>query len=218
MFAALNQAVIVGLLALVGIFITSMLAPMVQGWVKGKVEADAIKDAAERDAAERLHVKIEHEQEAADRRAEKQQDWDRQDLVADRAAKAAKDLLESQVLLAKQQADAAALLVINTQSVTAQLKVIDAGQQINHLLLNSEKTAGMKRELVAEQRTVALLTELAALHRSMGHEPTPETLAAIETSRATIRNLAAELDERAEQQKLADAHIAKQGDARLPAV
>ena len=74
MFAAVSDVVLIGLIGLVSVFITSMMAPMVMGWVKGRVERDAIADAAKQAEADRQHVKIEHAQEAEDRRAEKQQD------------------------------------------------------------------------------------------------------------------------------------------------
>jgi len=206
MFAELDPAVIGALIAVV---ITSMLAPMMMGWVKGLAERDALQRTAERAEMAKVQARAVHDQEAADRRLEKQQDWDRQDIVAERAAEAARSLLASQVLISDQAKAAAKALAEGTAVITDQLKVLDGGQKVIHGLVNSTLTASMQADLDGKR----LL--LLALRRNVELEPaSQETQDLILITEAKIAALLTALAEREEQQRIVDAQIQKQSNDR----
>lgn len=116
----------------------------------------------------------------------KKEDWERQDKVAAQAAEAARLLLASNERVAR-----------TAEFTNGKLDVI-------HTLVNSNFTAAMQAEYDA---TIALLTtmqEIVELKRKAGDEPSPETIAAIEATKAKIAKLRIALDERLRQAKLAE--------------
>lgn len=171
--------------AIIVALIVSCVAPLLMGWVSGERKKTAVLEATAK-------AKQERDQEAADRRADKQQDWAREDIVAERVEQAAKDLAAANAGFANQ------------------LKVIDDQGKINHILLNSNMTRAMQAELDAKR----LL--LLALRRLAGSDTEAEEDAAlILVTEAKVAELEKDLAERAVQQKTVDAELAKQAAARL---
>jgi len=193
--------------AVVVAIIVSILAPIIMGWVKGQAEKEAVLKAADQAKAEKAEANAQRAQDAADRRAEKEQDWARQDLVASRAETAAGQLLESQALLAKQAETAARVLAHNTESVADRLDVLADGQIVIHALVNSNMTAAMQAELDAKHAL------LLALRRNAELEPvvTQDSKDLIVVTEAKIVSLEEQLVERAGQQALVDAQLKEHG-------
>lgn len=69
-------------------------------------------------------------------------------------------------------------------------KVTDQKLDIIHKLVNSNLTNVMKSELSAVERELALLHEVAEMHRSNGREPTPEMRATIAATEQRVADLA----------------------------
>jgi hypothetical protein len=65
-----------------------------------------------------------------------------------------------------------------------------------HGLVDGAFTAAMRAELDATRRELAMMREVVAIKQAAGHEPTVETLAAIEATNAKILALAAQLADR----------------------
>lgn len=115
------------------------------------------------------------------RRAEKVEDWRRQDLVADRVARAAEVLEE------------------RTSGTDAKLDQLhEQGVEI-HALVNSNMTSAMRAELDAIERELLVLEELTAMKKAAGHPVEPRTHDAIEVARARIAELGASLQDRMSQ-------------------
>ena len=133
-----------------------------------------------------LHRK-DKEQEAEQRRAEKQQDWDRQDAVAEQAEKAAALLLDENRKVA-----------IAAARQGAQLKQI-------HTLVNSNLDASKRAELVALEGQATVLKRLMDVNAAAGKAPTDDDLAELDAVKLAAEKLRSELAERVEKGKVADA-------------
>jgi len=159
-------------------------------------------------------------------------DYERQDLVAAKAAQAARDLAESQreiaqvaaeaarLLLAKQEetvraqqdvaaqaAEAARLLLANNERVARTQTETNGKLDVIHTLVNSNMTAAMQSEFDAVTRELAMMREVASLKQAAGHKPDAATLAAIEATEARLHELDANLADR----KRAQDNVGKQG-------
>jgi hypothetical protein len=161
------------------------------------------------------------------RRAERKEDYDRQDAVAAQAAEAARLLAEQQTDIARKVRENAVMASRATEEVAAKAdeaarllldenrKVADRADQtiekldIIHTLVNSNMTAAMKAEMDATVRELALMREIVAMKKTSGQEPSVETLAAIEATGAKIAELSASLSDRIEATKAA----AKSGES-----
>ena len=112
-------------------------------------------------------------------RANKREDWRRQDLVA-------------------------SMLVNSSQAVTVQLDGLKAGQKEIHTLVNSDMTAARNAEL--EQTEVALLAleEIVTLKLATGVQSTEAAHAKIDATKARITELKLILADRAAAQATAD--------------
>lgn len=119
----------------------------------------------------------------------RREDWARQDRVADRAAETAE------------------LLLANNQAVADTAEVTNNKLDVIHTLVNSNMTAALQGELDSTRANLATLRELIALRVSQGQEPNNDTLAALATLEAKVKKLAANLSDRLEQTKVADAQI-----------
>lgn len=135
-------------------------------------------------------------------RKSKEQDYRRQDEVAARletrqdaqaakAAEAARDLIESNKLVADAAKEAAQITV-------ARLDVI-------HTLVNSQMTAAIQSELDATEREVVLMREVIGLNSVAGRSPTEESMGAVMATEAKIRELRVTLAERHRQDAIAKA-------------
>lgn len=120
------------------------------------------------------------------RRKEKLQDWQREDRVAEEAAKAAK-LLAKNTAQASRSAERAEVGAARSEAKLDQI----------HTLVNSNLTAALNAELNA---TVALLENLVA-----ADEPGSEVR--IDKLRATVAELRANLEDRLKQTALAEEQL-----------
>jgi hypothetical protein len=129
--------------------------------------------------------------------ASKRQDWDRQDEVAARAAKATEDLLTAQqgVVTGVVQANETLTEVAEVTKVT-------------HALVNSDKTAQMREKRDSMAKTLLLTRELADLKGTLGKPPSDDLLAAMTKDQTDIDTLDKAIEERLKEQHLAEEQIA----------
>lgn len=135
------------------------------------------------------------------RRAEKQEDYKRQDDVATQAAEAAKLLAARQDDAAAKAAEAATLLLAANERVAKDTKITNGKLDVIHGLVNSNMTAAMQAELDARRENLALLLEVVEMKRAAGHEPNSETLLLIGAAKGKIAELEAGLSDRLKQSK-----------------
>jgi len=114
------------------------------------------------------------------RRREKELDWKREDLVAQR--------LEDQV-----------------REATRIAALSDSKLDQIHTLVNSNMTEARQGELDASRRELAQLKINVRLLERLGNDVPPDAIKIIEFTKQTIRKLEHELDERNKQTKLAEA-------------
>jgi len=129
------------------------------------------------------------------RRADKREDWRRQDEVAARVTEATRQALA----VAREAAAAVAV-------TSGKLDVI-------HTLVNSNMTAAMQAELAATVRELASLREIVNLNRAAGREPSAAALAAIGAAEVRVRELEAALRDRLQAQATVDHQLAQHGPA-----
>jgi hypothetical protein len=155
-------------------------------------------------------------------REDRQADWDRQDEqernrrdaadeVAVLAAKAATDLAVSQKRIAttaeaaRVQAAKATTLLAQNNELVAQTSGDISGQLTQiHTLVNSDMTKAMQDQYDAVESKLVMMREIVDLKQSLGHEPTPATLAAITATETKLTRLASELEDRAKAQERAN--------------
>jgi hypothetical protein len=137
------------------------------------------------------------------RRAEKIEEYARQDLVTARTQEVAKQAAEAASLLAARQDDAAAqaaiaakLLLAANERVAASAKATNNKLDTIHTLVNSNMTAAMQSELDATVRELAVMMELIELKKGMGTHPSVDTLAALKSANDKIVELGAVLRDR----------------------
>lgn len=123
------------------------------------------------------------------RRAEKVEDWKRQDEVA-------AQLLERQDAIAAQTAEAARLLVASDKRVADTARETQAQLKVIHTLVNSNLTASMQAALDAQVSLLAALLEIVDLKGKSGFAPTTDALATVESTKAKIAELQAVLLDR----------------------
>jgi len=128
------------------------------------------------------------------RRAEKLEDWARQDAVAEQAAEAATLLLAANERVAG-----------NTEEQSRKLDDLRDGQQIIHTLVNSNVTREMEARLEGTRREIAGLKEIVELRKAAGQVPTKEALAAILVAEETVHSLEVDLADRRRQQEVVEA-------------
>lgn len=105
------------------------------------------------------------------RRAEKQEDYKRQDAVAEAAKQA--------------------VTAVNHASEISTVK-LDA----IHALVNSNLTAVMKAELDATVRELRLMKEVIRLNRALGQEPTGEVLQSLAEAETNVSTLKSRIETR----------------------
>lgn len=139
----------------------------------------------------------EAESKAEQRRLDKQEDYDRQDQLAERQTKALG-------AVADQASKAAELLVTSNAMVAATAE--KQGVQLTqiHTLVNSKMTESMQNELDSERRGLVLLEKIVRLAQAAGDPPGPADAVAIGSSRARIAELEARLADRLKQTDPAD--------------
>jgi hypothetical protein len=138
------------------------------------------------------------------RRAEKAQDWARQDQVADRAAAQAKAAEERQNAVAAQAAEAARLLLAANAEVAAVARQtaesVDGKLNQIHELVNSNLTSALEDQLLAREQLVVMMRERPVT--------SPEARRALEDMEAKVAELRAKLADRAKQTVVANAQVA----------
>ncbi len=141
------------------------------------------------------------------RRAEKLEDWAREDRVAAQAAEAARLLLAANERVARTAADTNARVARTAARTDAKLDAI-------HTLVNGGLTAAIQAEYNATVRQLALMREVVELRRVAGRtpsEPSPEAVAAIEATAARVDELRTALADRAAQTDIAEDNLDASG-------
>lgn len=123
------------------------------------------------------------------RRQEQQENYNRQDVVAARLA-------ARQDAMATKAADAAILLASNTEKVATSTALTNKKLDVIHTLVNSSMTAAIQAEMEATVRVLALLEEVISLNNAAGRAPSVESLAAVESTKKRIAELASSLADR----------------------
>lgn len=131
---------------------------------------------------------------------EKAQDYARQDVVANRASEASREMLARQDAATAAQEDATRVATIARQQSLAL-------QQATHTLVNSSYEAVLKAELEATKRELAALREIMALKSASGHQPGVEALSVIETAERRISELVVILANRKRKDELVQAQL-----------
>lgn len=139
-------------------------------------------------------------EEAALRRQEKLEDWARQDAVAER-------LSNRQDAIAAQTQETAELLLQNNKDVAITARAANTKLDVIHTLVNSNMTAALQGELDSARANLATLRELIGLRVAQGQEPDEDTRVALKALEDKVGRLAANLHDRIEQTKVADAQI-----------
>jgi hypothetical protein len=132
------------------------------------------------------------------RRAEKMQDYKRQDEVAERAALVAEKAEQAAQLLVEDNKRVASLAAAAALKTTGQLEKI-------HTLVNSNMTAAMQAELDATTREAAMMRIVIGLRAEKGDPPSPDATAALARTDQRIGELRAALEDRHEAQAKVDA-------------
>lgn len=146
------------------------------------------------------------------RREEKQEDWARQDKVAEQAERAAALLLERQDAVAAQAAEAASLLLDANERVAETAAVTNGKLDVIHTLVNSNMTAAMQAELDATVRELAMMHEVIDMKRAAGAEPSVAALAAVEATATKIDELQVTLADRLKQNEKVEALVEREGE------
>jgi hypothetical protein len=139
------------------------------------------------------------------RRADKLEDWARQDAVAAQAQEAAALLLEQQRKTTVQTEEVARLAAENSATTQEQLDAIAAQGKIIHELVNQKLTTITEQALAAFRAVLELLEAGLARERSLGLSPSPASLKRVEDTKQSIGDLEKTLDQRAVNQASADA-------------
>ncbi len=123
------------------------------------------------------------------RTAEKKLDWEREDLVAEKAA------------------EAATLLLAANERVAETAKVTNGKLDQIHTLVNSNMTAAMRAELEATIEKLKLMRQIVARDKADNIKVLPEALKAIKNVEAKIGELQASLNDRLKQTEIAESRL-----------
>jgi hypothetical protein len=137
-----------------------------------------------------------------ERRADKREDWERQDAVAAKAEAAATAAATAATLILDANEKQARAIEEARAETNGRLDVI-------HTLVNSSMTAAIQAELDAITRELGMMHEIIALNTAAGRHPTAEVLGAIEATKLKIEELTKTLIDRAEQTRLAEQQQAR---------
>jgi len=145
------------------------------------------------------------------RRAEKLEDWARQDAVAVQAAAAATLLLAEQ-RATKARTDEVAVMAAQAASlVEIQLAELKVQGDTIHTLVNSDMTAA-RQELLDQTRILLnIYRKTIDADRVAGRESLPEDIQAVKDAEAKVRELSLILADRLAQQRLVEAGITSSG-------
>lgn len=167
----------------------------ITGWITSRKE--------KRDAQRKIEAA---EAEALIKSKEKQEDWRRQDAVAERAEHAAALLLAAQRETIERTDKVAQLTEAATKQTATKLDQI-------HVLVNSEMTAARKSERDTQQLLVMALKNSLALGKSLGHLQDPHELDGLAVAEQRIIKLNKIIADREEAQAKLDEELRRQGIA-----
>ena len=122
-------------------------------------------------------------------RRTKQLDWDREDEVALRAEKVAKQAAEAAKLVVDRQDVLDKKTDEVARQVASQTTIVNDQLEKIHGLVNSQMTAAIRSELAATKDTLALMSELIENHKKSGIEPTMQVMAAFSGRESKIAEL-----------------------------
>lgn len=120
-------------------------------------------------------------------RATKEQDWARQDLVAERVAAVAEEAAKAATFVVQRQA----VIDEKTDEIVLQVEKI-------HGLVNSQLTQAVKSELAATIETLAIMGEQMDQQRKTGVEPSTKLMEAYKVKQAKVNELEASVFAREE--------------------
>lgn len=185
----MNATIITAVVSLIGILAVGVLVPV---YLVARSERMRREDQAEAE-----QVRREEAREAARlHREDRDAEWARQDRVAERAAEATRKVTDNQRIIAGQAATAADLLLENNKQVAETQKVTNGKLDIIHTLVNSNLTAAMQAEYDAVKRELAMMREVIALRRTLGQDPSPDSLAEMHATEKKLAGLAEKLEDR----------------------
>ena len=123
------------------------------------------------------------------RRSEKKSDYERED-ARELARQKREDAVAARVKeVAEEQRT-------NTERTHHQLDEIEKTGVITHKLVNSNMTGQMEDSLASKEAELTALEEIIRLNKLLGHEPSVQSLAVIETTKEAIIKKKAELADR----------------------
>lgn len=138
------------------------------------------------------------------RRAERIEDYARQDAVADR-------LTKRQNEVAAQAAEAAALLLAANERVAAQTAEASEATQAQlrqiHTLVNNDMTKAIQAQYDALVQVVTMMRVIAGLKLKAGLAPDRDDAAAIEATLAQLAELGATITDRVSAAKVGEAQL-----------
>lgn len=151
------------------------------------------------------------------RRADKREDWARQDAVAAKvdaaarqAATAAELLRLRQEQVAAQAAEAANLLLAANERVAAAAAETSGKLDVIHLLVNSNLTIAQQRELAATTTMLTTMREVVSLKEQLGVTSSTASLEHIRITEERVNALARDLEHKVAQTRVANAKIPHQ--------
>lgn len=139
---------------------------------------------------------------AAVRKAEKEEEWRRSDLLEKRAADRA-------AAVAKRGEETAALLISTTANVGNLAGIINGKLDEVHALVNSSYTAALQAALEAVQAKLVVLLDSTSFKREHNMVVSPETTADIAATKTKMEELSAAITERMRQDVFAKEARAK---------
>jgi hypothetical protein len=162
--------------------------------------------------------------DAVQRRAEKLEDYARQDKVAAEARAVAAQAAEAARLLARRQDESAARVdEVAIQAEEAARLLLESNAEANgkldtiHILVNSNMTAAMQAELDATQRELTMMREVIRLNKLAGTEATTDAAAALKATELKIAELRANLADRLKATEEANAYPEPDSPAKAQA-
>jgi hypothetical protein len=129
------------------------------------------------------------------RKAEKEEDWARQDRVAAIAATAAERLATAQATTIKRTDEVARLAALDSRKVQDKLDRMETVGLTTHALVNSDMTEARESELTAARALLEVLERIVGA-REAGRNPEDTDIEAIREARLRIRALEALIADR----------------------
>lgn len=128
-----------------------------------------------------------------ERHKEKKQEYERQDLVAERVAEAARQAEQAAKLLLEDNKRVATLAATTSRTTLLRLQhIADQGAEI-HRLVNSNLTQAQQRELSATITMHETMLEVIDLKRKAGFPPSEKALTVVNEVQGRIANMEREL-------------------------